>query len=400
MAGVTSSGFERATLREILAGIESAQRSEISPLFELSADRPEGQLNAILARAYAILWELAEIAYHAFDPDAAEGDQLENLSKLTGTLRRPASKSTVPLLFDLDEGTTIQAGVHFASVEGKPDARFTPVANFTAPDAGNNTYTLACESETAGPIAAASGTITTISTPVVGWTAVENEEDATVGRVQDSDATLRLRRQQGLTRAGGSTLDAVRADILAISEAEDDVNIQTVRILENETDAFVDDLPPHSFEAIVYDGTDGSDTELNNMIAQAIWDNRPIGIRAIGSTSGIAIDAFDEQHTVPFTRPSPVEIWIEYTIVGGPDFIGASDAALAIAVKCQELFPPGSSVIASHVRSIPFVLGLGVSDVTDFAIGIASNPSLDDNIPIELRDFAAFDSDRIEITVV
>lgn len=109
--GVTSTGFSRKTVQEILADIEAKQLSEISATLDLSSATPWGQNNGIFANEIAIAWEQLEVCYQGFDPDAAEGIQLTNLGKLTGTPRRAASYSTVTLSCTLDSGTVLTSGM-------------------------------------------------------------------------------------------------------------------------------------------------------------------------------------------------------------------------------------------------------------------------------------------------
>src|SRR5437773_10903290 len=106
--GVTADGFRRKTFDEILADVESDQRAEIDPNFDVSPDGPNGQNNRIMTRQLDELWRVAEKLHDSFDPDKATGDALENISKLTGVPRRGATYSSVIVDCTLDAGTTLQ----------------------------------------------------------------------------------------------------------------------------------------------------------------------------------------------------------------------------------------------------------------------------------------------------
>src|SRR5690554_4177389 len=117
MFGVTPQGFVRPSIQQILDQIETDQKAEIDPEFDVSPEGPQGQINGIYARQLGIIWEAVETLHNAFDPDRAEDFQLTALAKLTGTFRRPATYSVVPCDVDADEGTELLSGVHFAHVE-------------------------------------------------------------------------------------------------------------------------------------------------------------------------------------------------------------------------------------------------------------------------------------------
>src|SRR4051812_9511507 len=130
--GVTPEGFVAPSVQDLLALIVADQLSGMSAQLDVSPDSPIGQVNGIYANYLAQAWEALAACYDGFDPDAAEDALLTMLSKLTGTPRAAATKSTVTVNVTLTAGTVLLAGTHFASVTGKPDVKFTPVADFTA----------------------------------------------------------------------------------------------------------------------------------------------------------------------------------------------------------------------------------------------------------------------------
>lgn len=389
MAGVTATGFERPTVLELKKQFEDDQRAEISASLDLSTDTVIGQINGIFARHLGIAWEAIETVYHGFDPDAAEDFLLIALCKLTGTPQRPASQSEVDCVVDLDGGATLLAGDSFGSINGRPDVRWTPKADYTAPSDGMHTVRFVAENT--GPVVGATGTITVIATPVVGWNSITNPGDATLGRVIDSDATLRTRREQQLTRAGSSTVDAIAADLEALEDME------TVTMFENVTDLpDGNGLPPHSFEAVVFDnGAIG-----NNLIAQTIWNTRPAGIEPFGTLSGSAVDAENVIRSVPFSRSAEQTVYLTFTMATGASYVGDSAFKTAIVTKCNAIFGTTDDVIAARVGALPFELGLGVTDQSPVKLGLAPSPAGTSNIPIGARQIARFDTARIVIVAL
>lgn len=68
--------------------------------------------------------------------------------------------------------------------------------------------------QTYGPIPVPANTLTVILTPVAGWTSLTNFQAGITGRDQETDAALRLRRQQSLRLLGAATVEAITSRIL------------------------------------------------------------------------------------------------------------------------------------------------------------------------------------------
>ena len=394
-AGLDSTGFTVKLLTEILQEIQISQANTIDPALDFSTEKALGQLNGIFSEREALLWELVHVAMSAFDPDVAEGYLLEALSAITGTVRRPASRSLVPVSVNLDASTTLPAGSR-ASVVGQPTKVFRTVADIPATTAGD--YPGQMESEDTGPVAAASGTLTIIAGPVAGWNSVTNTSDATVGRVQDTDTTLRLRRVEGLARAGACTSAAIRADLLAIED------IEKVHVFENLTDVTDGDgIPAHSLEILVFDGI--IPTVDDDVIAQAIWDTKG-PIRTYGSDSGTAVDSEGMDQIVYFTRPTVLNVWIEVIVdTEGVTPVGAEDLLTdRLVTVTNESLLMGVDVIALALKCtiMDTKKDLGytwVNDVTSLLLGFSDPPTLGLNLAITPRQIARLDTARTTITI-
>jgi hypothetical protein len=250
-----------------------------------------------------------------------------------------------------------------------------------------------------GPVAANAGTLEVIDTVIGGWLAVTNTEDAVRGRVKDSPQTARRRRVDQLALRGGATLRAIRADLLDVDTHPELDGIESVVVLENNTDETDSQgLPPHSFEVVIDDGIIPSVDDDD--IAQVIWDGaKPAGIPAVGSDSGEADagDGLDSTVTVAFTRRTGRDVWVSLTLDTDDDFPadGADQVVEAILDKGATI-GIGKDVIALQIRAAAFSVP-GVVDVPDFAIGFSASPTLDDNLDVGLRERAIFDSSRIEV---
>jgi hypothetical protein len=384
--GVTPEGFVRKTTQQILQEINDEQHATIDPNLDLSSDQPMGQVNGIMADKFGEIWEALDTLSHAFDPDAAEDQLLVNLGKLTGTARRAATQSTVDLDCELAEDTELVAGTHFAAIDGKEDVLWTPEEDFTAPSDG--THSVRFVSQETGPITASQNTITVISTAVVGWESVNNPDDASPGRNADTDAILRQRREEQLTAAGSATIDAVKADLLDIDD------IETAAVFEN-TGTTIDaqGRPPGSIEAVLYDGT--PPLVGDDVIAQAIWESKAGGAATFGESSGTATDSSGNEQTVNFTRVTVREVWLEFDVTVSGDYAGDAALKLHIATEGNKL-DQGEDVIAWYMGTLPGAVQ-GVTNVTAVRLGFSVSPSGTDDLEIDFREIARFDTARIVV---
>jgi len=390
MAVDAATGLTIKTIEDILGELSAQQRADLEVTLNTSPEEPIGQMNGIIAAQLRELWELAQVAYNGFNPDAVEGFLQEKLSAITGTVRNPATKGAVSLDCDLNIGTTLLAGTNFANVTGEPDNRWTPVADFTAP--GGGVQAVPFEAEFVGAVIANSGTITVISTPVVGWNSVTNPLDAVEGLEIETNAALRQRREEELRATGQATLDAIRADVLSDDE------VFQCTVFENTSDVTdVNGVPPHGVEVVVFDGT--PPTLTDDEIAQLIWDTKGGGIGTFGTDSGTATDSSGNSHTILFSRPAEIEIWVDVfpKIDSSSGYAGETALKAALVALNDSDFLLGRDVIANRLTEIVMSFA-GVFDQTSPPeLGFSVTPSGTSNLTIGPRDLARLDTGRIVV---
>lgn len=250
------------------------------------------------------------------------------------------------------------------------------------------------EASEVGPIFAAPYTLTEIETPVSGLDRVLNINKEVIGRYIETDGELRLRRVASLQRAGSSTVEAIRARLLEVQE------ISEVIIFENVTDLVdVNGLDPHSFEAFVQGGDEQE-------IADALWLNKPAGIKTMGDITKTVVDSQGVNQTIKFSRPVELEIFINIRITrdssptslwpsSGADLVRAALAAYVNSLTIGDDVIVYPKLIAS-INSIP-----GIEDVE---IGIGEGPGVpalgdDDNIEADINEIALITDPEAQITV-
>jgi uncharacterized phage protein gp47/JayE len=170
-----------------------------------------------------------------------------------------------------------------------------------------------------GAIAADAGTLHQIVTPVYGWQGCNNLRDATIGALLETDAALRVRREEELHAEGGPPIDGIRSAVLKAAVGE--TGVTTCTVYANNTDAtstgsapagLPAGIGPHAVMVVAdYDGQDNA--QLDSAIAEAIFSAVGAGINtSLGQASGA--NAFSVQVTDSEGNPCIVN-WVRPEIV-------------------------------------------------------------------------------------
>lgn len=391
MAGLTSTGFEAATLEEIKASIEEDERALISPTLNTSSASVVGQLNGIFASKLREAWELIQAVYNAYFDVSASGYALTLRAALTGTTRRAATYSTVTATVNVDPGT-YAAGTLIASVQDSPTSRFVNTAAVVngGGTAANVDALFTCEST--GPVRANAGTLTVIAQAVSGWNSVTNADDATLGQEEESDAELRLRRIAELSAQGSTNADAIRADLL-----RDVTGVLSVKVLENDTNAIdANSVPPHSVECIVYGPVSPSAAD-NQLVADTIWSSKAAGTGTSGTTTKTVTDSQGIDHNVSFTRPTALPVYCEIDI-DVDDTYGGDTAVKEALVAAADGLEPGDPLYWSKVIGLVYAVP-GVVLVTSFGLSTSGGgPFTQTNISPTVRQVVTFGTGDITVT--
>jgi len=395
MAGVTPQGFVKKTLEEILTDVGDRQRAVFGAAFDTSPNTAMGQLNATFASAFAEAWEVLEEAFHGFDPDAAADYLLTVLAGLTGTQRRAATGSLSRYQrLSLNAGATVPDGALIAH-SARPDILFAVSGPITNPLGVPALIECEAVCTQTGPISALAGSLTVIVNAVSGWTATTNLQDAVLGRDVDTDAILRQRREDQLSLRGGSTLSAIKADLLDVENEPGLSGMRDVTVLENTSDVVVDGMSPHSIEALIDDGDVPSVSD--DLIAQIVFDSKAAGIATNGSSNGTATDENGDSHTVLFSRVTLRPVYIDIALTTTSDFpVNGNDLVKEALIASGADYRIGDLVIALHMRAAALSVA-GVVDVPTFELDFTPAPAATANLVPGTRARATFASANITI---
>lgn len=382
MSGLTSSGFDRKRLVDILADIEAAEKAIFGENIDLNPESRFSQLNGIIAEAISDAWQNQEDVYNAFIPSSASGTSLSNLVQLNGIQRRDGENSTVTATITGTVGLLIPQG-SLASVTGTEEL-FVTLDDLTIPAGGSGDVAMASVEE--GPIEAAAGTLTNIETPIFGWTSITNAADASLGQLEETDAELRVRREASVAAGGNNLADTLAAQLNNLD------GVTTAIVIENKTDIVdANGLDPHTFAPVILGGA-------ANAIADIIWSNTPQGIDSFGALSEIITDAQGFSQTINYSRPSEVDIYFKVDITTTSEYPGDGDAQIKAAIVAygEANFGIYDDVILSQfytpINTIPGIVGIVLTMNT-------TGPPVTEtaNITIDFDEISNYDIANISI---
>lgn len=394
---ITAAGLEIPSLEDLLTQMQERQRAEIHPLLANGPKSLIGELNATMASHDRESWETIQYGFNALDPRNADDAILEGICLFTGTVREGPKKArfrgTRRLTFNLSPGAQVTAGATIVHVDGEPAKRFAVTETIKNTTLVAADFQVAAEAETPGPLFANANTVQTIATPTFGVNSVVNAFDAIPGEDADSDVELRTRRDEELLQAGSNTTGSLAAELLAFQNEDDERPIISVVVLNNKTDFFdVNGLPPHSFEAVIWDGPGlaADDEEIAIIVAR----NEPPGIASFG-----AVHFTNSEIDVRFSRATQRPFEIEITLrVDGTAYAGDAAVKEALAAKAVATQKPGgiiafSAYIAAAIRDVA-----GVNRVEAIEINtVGSIPVPNSDVVLAAREVGVTDTTLITV---
>lgn len=391
MAGLTDTGFEIPLLEDLLEEVATTQKTNIDANLNTEADSVLGNLNAIFLAKLHAAWEQMQVTYQSAYPDTSSGVPLSYISAITGTIRQPATKGTVTATVTLDASTYLPAGSG-ASVDGEPTMQFVTIADFTAPGTPpSDDYEVAMEAVVTGATTFAnSGQLTVIDTPVSGWTAVTNAAASLLGTGIETDAELRIRREEELARPGTGTIPAIIVDM---EEVDGVIDASVFENTNSYTDS--DGLPPHSIEIVMLLEAGVVPQDLHDRILEV----KPAGTYTYGSTAGTADDIAGNTHYTAYSEAVEVRTYIVLTLTSDPEFY-TDDTTIEEAIETWGIanLGIGEDVFASDlicvVNQQPGVVSVDVSTVR--IDKIATPASVD--LVIDSREIATIATADVTVT--
>lgn len=301
---VDDSGLHIPTYVDIRDDLISQFKEIYGQDIYLDNDSQDYQMISAFALKTYDTMQLLQICYNNHSPKTAVGTGLSSLVKLNGIARKTASYSTCVLTITGTKGTVITAGV----AEDDQGNKWDLPANL---ELSADTVEVTAQCETIGAIEAPIGSITKISTPQRGWTAVTNAVKAVAGDPVETDEELRSRQSISVALPGQNMLESTIAAIKAIS------GVTRCKVYDNDSNVTDSNgIPGHSIAAVVEGGMDDD-------VAKAIYLRKGPGGGTYGTTIGEYTNSDGLSNVINFFRPTYTVINVKVSLTKGTGYSSA-----------------------------------------------------------------------------
>lgn len=303
-----SDGLQTKTLAELVTDLETGFRDIYGDDINLDQNSPDGQIVNIFAASGIDIRELLTGVYNSFDPDRAVGIPLDERVTINNIERKGGTFTITPVTITTDRtvnlagldgsfndingtGYTVadDAGTEYILIDTQTLVSGVHVVNFRASAIGQVETTL--------------NTITNPVTIILGVTTIDNPSAALdIGQNEETDAELRLRRQQSVALSSTGYLNGLLGEVLNLSGVTDAV------LFENVTNAIdADGIPAHGIWLIAEGGS-------NTDIANLIYVNKSYGSNMKGD---VEIDILTDSGVIfvaKFDRPVADDLFVRFDI--------------------------------------------------------------------------------------
>lgn len=384
MTELTENGFIRTRLDERLNALIADAKTIFGSDIDIGSDTMDGQHLGLFAERIASLDELAELIWQSFDPDSATGISLSRLVKLNGIERSLGAYSVVTLQLTGSANVLIPARSIVSNSSGS-------VVVYTKTDVRLDSVGLGevqAQPLTMGAISAASNTLTVVKTPIYGWSTVNNETPMTVGKLEEKNKQLRLRRSKSVLRGNRNMVDALwsaLSDLPGVIEA---------RVLENDTDV-VDarGLAPHSIHCVILGG------EVID-IANMIWTMKTAGTTLMGQSEAEIEDAQGQTQIVRYSRPTDVRVISKVNVSPRTGWSISKPALIKQAmVDWVAANMTTGDELANGALYSP-LNDLGGFVIDEIQLARFGNPLLEQNLAMDFYERVSLDVADIEVVIV
>lgn len=277
---ISATGLTTYTRDELVSIFTTAFENIYGPDIVLTSDSPDGQMMNIFIQAVLDNLDLITQVYNTFDPDTAIGVILDSRVAYNGIQRLAGTATVTNITITTTQALTLpgldQTTVPAYTVADNAGTQW--VLQTTQTPSGAGVYVYSFQAVNPGATLTIPNTITVPVSVVLGVSAINNPTSyTTLGTNEETDAALKIRRQQSVSLGSQGYLSGLTAALKNIN------GVTSVNVFENDTDAPItfgsDTVPAHSIWVIV------SGTASASAIAQAIYTKRNAGCGMYGAQS-------------------------------------------------------------------------------------------------------------------
>lgn len=302
---VGSNGIVTASQAELLALYTAGFQAIYGAGVNLGAQTPDGQQIGISIQAILDLEDLITQVYNGFDPDNAIGVVLDQRVAING-IQRLAGTFTVTNIT-----VTTSTSVNLYGLDQTVNPVYTVADNAgtqwqlqtTQLGVGPGALVLAFQAASPGETLTTPNTITVPVSIVLGVTDINNPSTyTTLGVNEESDANLRIRRQQSVALPSQGYLQGLLAALKNIP------GVSYADVIENDTGATdANGVPGHSIWVLV------AGTGAPVAIANAIYVKRNAGAGMFGAQSFAVLQVDGTFFTVRWDDVLNENLFIKFT---------------------------------------------------------------------------------------
>ena len=384
---MTATGLKLPSELDILKGVLADFNTAFGGNLNLNLETPQGQLASSLAAIIAdknnqIAWLANQV-----HPDYAEGFMQDAIAKIYFLERKQATDSVVTCEFMGLAGTRIPKGFIVKDALGN---NWVLQQNISILHDGKVTGTLS----TKGNVSAKAHTVNQMYQTIVGLDRVDNPQDAIPGKLTESRAEFRDRRQRSVAINAHGTPQAVYANVFALDGVSD------VYVVDNPKGEAVTlngyRLKPHSIYVAVVGGN-------NQQIAKTILQYAGNGCDFNGNTN---VTVYDDNYSEPkpayqvsFMRPVDLPIYFRVRVEQGAP-IGYQDVikqAIIAAFNGDNKARIGANIYAIRYVA-PVVKAMPDAHILDVEIGLAKG-SMGNMVSVGIHQKPAISANNIEVVI-
>lgn len=411
-------GLQIQTQEQILAEFNSKVQALFGNTVNTDIESVFGQIANIFAELRAVDQQALLKAWNSFSPNGATGVSLDLRAALTGSIRKGASQSTVKGWLTFTGPAVVPNGSLFRN-----DDQSTQWQTINGPytDLGGPYPDLVeaqLQAVEPGPLPALANTNWSPITVIANVSGFTNPgDDATPGRLIETDPAFRARRNIELYSQGKGPRAAISAIVSRVNTANGRVDLVRTyhNPMTNPVDA--DGIPFKAFNVVVETTPSPPPSALQQDIFDAILSATGAGGYAYGTDySGFAIDEEGQNQAMAFDLVSVLDVYLAITIetanLSGGDgpvvpldpVTMASLCRTAVVEQAEALSAVGRDFRAlDYVNAIANLQAQGeLSGIDGLTIQVSSVSKLgpyDANfVPIDIRQ--KFDLDTVGVRVV
>jgi hypothetical protein len=300
-----ATGLQTATATELQTNFTASMQAIYGSTIDLSSNTPDGQMMNLFLQAVLDLEDLLVQIYNSMDPDNAIGVVLDQRVALNGIQRQGGTFTVTNITL------TVSQALNLYGLDQTAQPIFT-----VADNAGNQwqlqttqsistpgAYVYSFQAANPGAVLTVPNTITVPVTIVLGVTSINNPTTyTTLGVNEESDAVLKVRRQQSVALASTGYYNGLVAALKNIN------GVTSAFVFENVTGATdANGVPGHSIWVIV------AGTASASAIANAIYSKRNSGCGMLGAQSFVITQADGTSFTVFWDVVVSQNLYIAFT---------------------------------------------------------------------------------------